>query len=126
MILAVGLDLCTVSRLKAAAERHPRLLHRLFTDGERKAAERRKDPWPSLAARFAAKEAALKALGTGLSGGIGWREVEVVGGAGRPPGLRFHDRAQVRMEALGARGALVSLTHEGDTAAAVVLLLRGG
>jgi len=123
VILAIGLDLCTVSRLKAAASRRPRLLDRLFTDGERAAAGRRQDPWPSLAARFAAKEAALKALGTGWRGGIGWRDVEVTGGAGRPPGLRFHGKALTRAEALGARGALVSLTHEGDTAAAVVLLL---
>ncbi len=126
MILALGLDLCTVSRLRTAAARHPRLLERVFTEAERGAALRRKDPWPSLAARFAAKEAALKALGTGWSGGIGWRDVEVTGGAGHPPGLRFHGRALVRAEALGVRGALVSLTHEKDTAAAAVLLLGAG
>jgi len=115
-------DLADVDRMERALARHPRLEARVFTDGERAAARRRSRPAASFAARFAAKEAAMKALGTGWSGGIGWRDVEVTGGAGRPPGLSFHGKALERLRALGASRAHVSLTHERTLAAAFVVL----
>ncbi|MEW5765136.1 MAG: holo-ACP synthase [Acidobacteriota bacterium] len=123
MILAVGLDLCDVDRVEAAVRRHPRLLDRVFTPAERAACERKASPWASYAARFAAKEAAMKALGTGWGGGVAWRDLEVTGGAGSPPGMAFHGAALRRLEALGGHSALVSLTHERRAAAAVVILL---
>lgn len=123
MILAVGLDLCDVDRVEAAARRHPRILERVFTPGERAACERKSSPWASYAARFAAKEAAMKALGTGWGAGVGWRDVEVTGGAGQPPGMAFHGAARRRLESMGGFSALVSLTHERRAAAAVVILL---
>ena len=126
MILAVGLDLCDVDRVEAAVRKHPRLLDRVFTPAERAACERKAFPWASYAARFAAKEAAMKALGTGWGGGVGWRDLEVTGGAGSPPGILFHGAARRRLEAMGGGSAVVSLTHEGRAAAAVVILLGAG
>ncbi len=126
MILAVGLDLCDVDRVEAAIRKHPRLLDRVFTPAERTACERRASPWASYAARFAAKEAAMKALGTGWGGGVGWRDLEVTGGAGSPPGMAFHGAARRRLEAIGGHSAVVSLTHERRAAAAVVILLGAG
>lgn len=123
MVVAVGIDLISVPRVREALRRHPRMAERLYTEGERAACLRRHDPVLSFAARFAAKEAAMKALGTGWGAGVGWRDVEVVGGAGKPPGMAFHGAAAVRLKALGATGALVSLTHEREMAAAVVVLV---
>jgi len=122
MILSVGIDLMSIPRLKAALKRHPRLKVRVFTVAERKACDRKASPAGSYAVRFAAKEAAMKALGTGWGQGVGWQDVEVVGGLGRPPGLAFHGAAADRFKAMGGTKAHVSLTHERETAAAVVIL----
>ena len=122
MILGLGLDLCDGARMRRALERHPRMTWRVFTEREAALCKGRRDPAPCFAARFAAKEAALKALGTGWSGGIGWRDVEVVRLPEGPPGLAFHGKALERFSALGAAKAHLTLTHEGDIAAAVVIL----
>ncbi len=122
MIIAVGLDLSDSRRVERAIRRHPRLENRVFTPAERATCRKKKDPWRSFAARFAAKEAAMKALGTGWAMGVGWRDIEVTGGAGRPPGLAFHGAALERMRELGASRAHLSLTHEGALSAAVVIL----
>lgn len=92
-----------------------------FSDGERAYARSCTDPDRRLAARLAAKRAALRLLG----GGLGLRDVEVVRQRGGPPHLRLSARAQQRLAALGATATLVSLTHERRHAAASVLLLRG-
>ena len=92
-----------------------------FSDEERAYAFAKTDPDRRLAARLAAKRAAVRLLG----GGIELRDVEVVRGRGGPPHLRLSPRAQERLEALGAAATLVSLTHERRHAAASVLLLRG-
>jgi holo-[acyl-carrier protein] synthase len=94
----------------------------LFSDGELRYARERVDPARRLAARLAAKRAALRLLG----GDAGEREVEVVRGSYGPPVLRLTGAAGERLRALGASRALVSLTHERSHAAALVLLLRGG
>lgn len=112
----VGIDLLEIGRLERALERHPRLARRVFTDAELDYARARRRPGRHLAARFAAKEAAVKALG--LRGGFGLRDVEVV--AGEPPTLRLSGRAA----AVGGDNELrVSLTHAREAAAAVVLAL---
>jgi holo-[acyl-carrier protein] synthase len=85
---------------------------------------RRRSPAPHLAARFAAKEAAMKALGTGHSPEVLWRSVEVVRTVG-PPALVFHGGAAARFAALGARRALLTITHSDALALAQVLLLGG-
>lgn len=110
----VGIDLLEIERLERALERHPRLAERLFTDGELAYAGVRARPGRHLAARFAAKEAVVKALG--MRGGFGLREVEVL--AGEPPTLRLCGSAA---EAAAGRSVNVSLTHSRETAAAVAV-----
>ena len=85
MAAGIGIDLLEIDRLERALERHPRLAERVFTEDERDYAAARARPGRHLAARFAAKEAVVKALG--LSGGFGLREIEVV--AGEPPTVRL-------------------------------------
>jgi holo-[acyl-carrier protein] synthase len=110
----IGIDLLEIPRLEQALERHPRLAERIFTEAERDYAAARARPGRHLAARFAAKEAVVKALG--LSGGFGLHEIEIV--AGEPPTVRLSGRA-----AEAARGERidVSLTHSRDFAAAVAV-----
>jgi holo-[acyl-carrier protein] synthase len=114
MASGVGIDLLEIDRLERALERHPRLAERVFTAGERRYAADRSRPARHLAARFAAKEAVVKALG--LSGGFGLREIEVV--AGEPPTVRLSGRAA---EAADGDEVEISLTHSRDFAAAVAL-----
>ena len=114
MSLAVGLDLIEIERMERALERRPRLAERLFRPGELAYAGDRSRPGRHLAARFAAKEAAIKALG----GGCSPRDVEVIGA--EPPTLRLHGPAQRRAQQRGVDLA-VTLTHSRGLAAAVVL-----
>lgn len=111
---AVGIDLIEIERVEAALRRRPALSGRLFRAGELEDAAGRRRPGRHLAARFAAKEAAIKALG----GGCAPRDVEVSGS--EPPRLLLHGRARERAERLGLDLA-VSLTHSREAAAAVVL-----
>lgn len=123
-IIGTGVDATEISRIAEAIERYGgRFLGRVFTDGEVAYCQRKRDAASSFAARFAAKEAAMKALGTGHSRGVFWRGIEVVR-AGGPPGLRFHGGAAVRMAALGANDAFLTLTHSKDLAIAHVLLVK--
>jgi holo-[acyl-carrier protein] synthase len=109
----VGIDLLEIDRLERALERHPRLAERIFTPTELEYAAARARPGRHLAARFAAKEAVVKALGLR---GFGLREIEVL--AGEPPTVRLSGRAA---EAAGDRRIDVSLTHSRDSAAAVAV-----
>jgi holo-[acyl-carrier protein] synthase len=121
VIIGVGTDLVSVPRLRRAVGRRDRLLTRLFTEAEVAECRRRADPAPHLAARFAAKEACLKALRIGWGGGIRWREVEVAGGGGEVPRLLLAGVAAARAAALGVRQTYLSLAHEGEYALAVVV-----
>ena len=112
----VGMDLIEIERIERALARHPRLGRRVFTEGELEYANARRRPAVHLAARFAAKEAAVKALG--LSGGFGLREIEVV--AGEPPRLLLSGGAAEAAEGQGVE-LRVSLTHSRDYAAAVAV-----
>ena len=114
MASGVGIDLLEIERLERALERHPRLADRIFTEAERDYARARARPGRHLAARFAAKEAVVKALG--LSGGFGLREIEIL--AGQPPTLRLSGRAA---EVANGERIDVSLTHSRDYAAAVAV-----
>ena len=123
MIVGLGIDIVEVRRLADALGRHgDRLVDKVFTAGERAACDPRADRLLAFAARFAAKEACLKALGTGWAEGLGFRDVEVVREGNRPPHLVFHGAAARRAEALGVVRSHVSLTHQPGTAAAVVVL----
>ena len=122
MIAGIGVDLVHVPRIRQAIERwQERFLERVFTADEIAYARRRRDPAEHLAARFAAKEAALKALGTGLSMGVRWREVEVRRARGEPPRLALSGRTAALGAARGVRVLHVSLTHDGEYALAQVL-----
>lgn len=123
-IIGTGLDATEIERIAAAIERYgDRFVTRIFTDGEIAYCRAKRDWASSFAARFAAKEAAMKALGTGHTHGVYWRGIEVVRRHG-PPQLRFHDGAAARCAALGATGALLTLTHSQELAIAHVLLIR--
>lgn len=113
----VGLDLIEIERLERALERRPNLAERVFHPGELAFAARHRRPGRHLAARFAAKEAALKALALG---GLGLRDVEVTGGGDEAPKLRLHGRAAEAAARLDVELAL-SLTHSRELAAAVVV-----
>lgn len=115
MSSGVGIDLLEIDRLERALERHPRLAERVFTRAERDYAAARARPARHLAARFAAKEAVIKALG--LSGGFGLGEIEVV--AGEPPIVRLSGRPA---DAAAGRRVDLSLTHSRDFAAAVAII----
>jgi len=117
MAYGVGIDLLEIDRLERALERHPRLAERVFTAAERDYAAARARPGRHLAARFAAKEAVVKALG--LTGGFGLGEIEVV--SGEPPTVRLTGRAA---EAASGERIEVSLTHSRDFAAAVAVCQR--
>lgn len=121
-VAGIGLDLCPVDRMQRAMERHgDRFLKRIFTDAERAYAAGRGNPAESLAARFAAKEAASKSLGA--PAGIGWHDVEVVPArpGEREPRLILRGRAAEVADALGIRAVLVSITHAEGMAAAVAI-----
>ncbi len=123
MILGIGLDLLEVSRMARALEGHDsRFVTRVFTEDEDRDCQGRVDRAQALAARFAAKEACLKALGTGWSEGLSFQQVEVVKAAGGRPTIRLHGAARARAEALGVTRVHVSLTHQRGVAGAVVVL----
>ncbi len=123
-VIGLGLDLIELARFRAAWQRRgDRLLERIFTAHERQVCLRRRDPVPELSARFAAKEATFKAIGTGLRRGVRWRDVEVRNAPSGRPYLRVSGRVAEIARSLGGRRLVVSLTHSADTAAAQVMLL---
>jgi holo-[acyl-carrier protein] synthase len=123
MIVGIGIDLVEIARMERAIARHPeRLVEHVFTETEQRECRERRQPAMHYAARFAAKEAFLKAVGLGLHGGMRWRDVGVVHAPSGKPSLVVEGRAAERMRELGAERALVSLTHTDDHACAVVIL----
>jgi len=119
MIVGSGIDLVEISRIHQSMERFgPRFLDRIFTAAEQAYCLRKRKAAESLAARFAAKEAGAKALGTGISRGVNWLEIEVVREPGGRPSLRFHGRAAEIAAALGT-------AHAADLAIASVVLEDG-
>ena len=125
-VKGIGIDLAKIPRMRRVVERwDERFLRRVFTDEEIAYCRRRRDPIPHFAARFAAKEAALKALGTGLRMGVRWRDLEVRRERGEAPTMVLSGRCRAIALAKGARRVLVSLTHDGDYAVAQVMLVGG-
>jgi holo-[acyl-carrier protein] synthase len=123
-IVGIGIDATEISRIAESIERWgDRFVDRVFTAGEIAYCRRKRDSASSFAARFAAKEAAMKALGTGHSRGVFWTGIEVVRRHG-PPQLHFHGGAAARFAALGATGSLLTITHSRELAIAQVLLTR--
>jgi holo-[acyl-carrier protein] synthase len=123
IILGVGIDATDIDRIAETIQRYgDRFVNRVFTEAEAAYCRRHRDPVPSFAARFAAKEAGMKALGTGHSRGVLWRDIEVVRHGG-PPQLRLHGAAAGLFERLGGHATLLTLTHSRSLALAHVLLL---
>jgi holo-[acyl-carrier protein] synthase len=123
MIVGTGVDITEVPRVAAAIARFgDRFLHRVFTDAEIKYCQSKHNKVERFAARFAAKDAALKAIGTGLRMGISWREVEVARMPGGRPTIAFHGVAAGFAAKLGAKRAHLSLSHTEQHAIAYVIL----
>ena len=123
MIVGTGVDIAEVPRIAAAIERFgDRFLKRIFTDNEIRYCESKANKVERYAARFAAKEAALKAIGTGWRGGISWTEVEVTREPGGRPTITFHGVAGEFAKKMGARRAHLSLSHTVEHAIAQVIL----
>ena len=122
-IVGLGIDATDIPRVAALVERYgDRFLRRVFTDGEIAYCTRRRNPVPHFAGRFAAKEAAMKALGTGQTRDVLWKDIEVVRQDG-PPQLRFHGGAARRAAEMRVEKALVTITHSDALAIAQVMLL---
>lgn len=118
--VGVGTDLVEVDRLRAALDRHPGLRTRLFTEREWAYAARHQDPLPHLAARFAAKESVMKAIGRGMDT-MGFAEIEVVRDAHGVPGIELSGRAETAAIAAGVGRWLLSMSHTGGLAQAVAI-----
>lgn len=123
MIVGTGVDITEVGRIKAAVERFgDRFLKRVFTPDEVRYCMSKVNSDERLAARFAAKEAAMKAIGTGLRHGVTWQDVEVVRMPGQRPLLRFSGKAAEFAGRLGCKRTHLSLTHTAEQAIAQVIL----
>jgi holo-[acyl-carrier protein] synthase len=124
VIVGTGIDLCEVERIeKAMTSSHgTRFRERVYTEREIAYAERRANRAERYAARFAAKEAGMKALGTGWSGGLGWHDLEVVNLPSGRPTLLLHRKAAEIAERMGVRQISLSLTHTAQQAMAFVIL----
>jgi holo-[acyl-carrier protein] synthase len=123
MILGIGVDLCEVDRVEAAIARHGnRFLRRIYTEAERAYCESKINRMERFAGRFAAKEAAMKAIGTGWRRGVTWRDFEVRRAASGQPVIFFGGMAAKIADELGVKRALVSITHTKSMAMAQVVL----
>lgn len=124
MIVGTGTDLTEIARIEQSIQRFgDQFLHRIYTAAEIRYCQRKaKTAAESYAARFAAKEAGAKALGTGIAKGVGWREIEVTHLPGGRPALLFHGRAAERAAAMGVTAAHLSLSHGRELAIAMVVL----
>ena len=122
MILGTGVDICEVARIGASIARFgDRFLARVFTKDEIRYCQSKKNSVERFAARFAAKEAAMKALGTGASRGVTWTSIEVGHAPGGRPVLRLHGTTAQIAEQIGVRRSSLSVTHTENQAMAMVI-----
>jgi holo-[acyl-carrier protein] synthase len=126
MIVGSGIDLAEIGRIQHSIDRYgQRFLGRVYTVAEQAYCLRKRNSAESFAARFAAKEAGSKALGTGMGYGVNWLEIEVVREASGRPTLQFHGRAAEIAAHLGVTHAALSITHTNELAMASVVLENG-
>jgi holo-[acyl-carrier protein] synthase len=126
MIIGSGIDLVEIERIQQTMDRYGhRFIDRVFTAAEQAYCQRKRKSAESFAARFAAKEAGAKALGTGISFGVSWLEIEVVRDPGGRPSLAFHGRAAEIAAQLGVARSALSITHTAGLAMASVVLEDG-
>jgi holo-[acyl-carrier protein] synthase len=122
MIRGIGIDTIELSRIERVYNTYPgRFIDRVYSEGEKAYVFRFEDPIPRLAARFAAKEACMKALGTGWNGGVRWRDIEVINDKSGRPGLRLLGKARALFEDLSATRIHLTITHSREYATAVVI-----
>lgn len=123
MIVGMGIDIAEVPRIAESIERYgERFLNRVFTVEEIRYCDSKANRAERYAARFAAKEAAMKALGTGWNHGVRWRDIEVHRQPGRRPTIKFHGRAAEFVAKLGAKNVALSISHTPEHAIANVIL----
>jgi holo-[acyl-carrier protein] synthase len=123
MLIGTGVDLIEIERIAKSIERYGvRFLHRVYTQDEIAYCQCKRSSAESFAARFAAKEAGAKALGTGISRGVTWSELEVKREPGGRPSLALSGRAALLAKELGVKKIALSLTHTGTTAMAMVVM----
>ena len=123
MIYGIGTDIVAVERFQRFIDSgNSALIERLFTPAERSRCEKRKDAASCLAARFAAKEAFLKAVGTGLRDGLSWQDMDVSNDALGKPELKLSGKAAELFQALGLMRVHLSLSHDGGNAIAMVVV----
>ncbi len=123
MILGTGVDLAEVARIRSAIERHgERFIRRIFTPLEIAYVERKVNRFERFAARFAAKEAGMKAIGTGWDQGVTWKDIEVSNLPSGQPTLRLYGAAAQIAEKMGVKRIALSLTHTAELAMAHVIL----
>lgn len=123
MVLGIGTDMIEIQRIEESIARYgERFLEKIFTPGEIAYCRQKKGCGESFAARFAAKEAGAKALGTGISRGVSWKEIEVQRLPGQRPILHWSGRAAEIAVALGVKRTALSLTHSRSVAMAVVIV----
>ena len=126
MIVGIGTDLAEVSRIRESIVRFgDRFLNRIYTEGERAYAQSKANAHERFAARFAAKEAAMKAIGTGWNLGVTWKDFEVVNERSGRPKLLLHGVAQKIAKKIRADRVSISLTHTKEMAFAIVILESG-
>jgi holo-[acyl-carrier protein] synthase len=123
MIVGTGVDIAEVPRIAQAIARYgERFLHRIYTEGEIHYCDAKANRVERYAARFAAKEAAMKALGTGWNHGVRWRDCEVIRHPGGRPTMKFHGKAAEFAARLRVSNVALSLTHTAEQAFAQVIL----
>jgi len=123
LILGTGIDLAEVARIRQSVERYgERFIGRIYTPGEVAYVESRANRFERYAARFAAKEAGMKALGTGWRRGVRWRDFEVANEPSGRPTLRLHGRAAEIAAGLGVKRVALSMTHTSDNGMAFVIM----
>ena len=124
-IVGIGLDLVKIERIRTLADRwQERFLARLYTEAERRYCFDRASPYASLAGRFAAKEAVLKAIGTGWSAGISWQDIQVLNDGRGKPVAHVQGRAGALLQEAGVTDIHISLSHDADYAIAQVVLTK--
>ena len=122
MIIGIGADLIRISRVRGVAERHPqRIGKKIYTPAELAYCRSKAEPAQSLAGRFAAKEAVMKALGTGWRGGVRFVDIEVIRDPQGKPGIELHGRVAQLARKMGINVFHLSITHDGDLAMATVI-----
>ena len=123
MIIGTGVDIVEIERIRKIMERQQdRFLNRVFTAEEQRFCDRRRDPAPHYSARFAAKEALFKALGTGWAKGVSWLDVEVRRQDRQAPAMVLSGEAEKQLVRLGAKRVHLSLSHSDQWAIATVVL----